>query len=269
MTGKEVEQLIVILESKKLNNFEKYLVSRSAFNKDDVNDVAGTAWLRQFDFAAAEKWFKKIPAAYYKKEPFSYYLAANPFADLLLDTHTPTKQDTVQYTKLSFTQKMIRLEKQLATITDPEQKAKVYYEMAKGFYHMSYWGNSWLLVQYEWSSYTSEKDKAKLGSNEYYNVEKAEEYYQKAAELSTDKNFKAKALYMSAKCDQKQFGQFPFVYSFDTPQKYRTALREWLTGFNKRNSYFTKLVNEYNTTPFYKEAFNTCSYLKDFAQAKK
>lgn len=265
----EIEQLIAMLESKKLNTFEKYLVNQSAFNKDDVNDIAGTAWLRQFNFAAAEKWFKKIPAVYYQKESFAYYLAANPFADLLLDTHAPTKQDTVKYTKLSFTQKMMRLQKQLATITDQEQKAKTCYEMAKGFYQMSYWGNSWMLVQYDWSTYIGEKDKAKSGSNEYYNAEKAEEYYQKASELSRDRNFKAKALYMAAKCDQKEFGKLPFVYEYETPELYHIAVREWLIGFNKRNGYFTKLVNEYNTTAFYKEAYNTCSYLKDFSQTKK
>jgi hypothetical protein len=270
MKAEQVEQLVALMESKKLNRFEKYLVEKSAFKKDDVNDVAGTTWLRQFNFAAAEKWFRKVPAAYYKGEPFSTYMAANPFADLILDTHAPTKQDTVRYTKLSFTEKMIRLEKQLVSVTDKEAKAKIYYEMAKGFYHMSYWGNSWMLVEYGWSTYISDEEKTARAKDEYYSVAKAEDYYLKAAELSTDRNLRAKSVFMAAKCDQKQFEKnIPVEFSYETPQKYRTALREWTTDFNKRNGYYDKLVKDYGSTAFYKEAFSTCSYLKDFATRKK
>lgn len=265
----QVEKLIALMESKKLNRFEKYMIDQSAFKKEDVNDVAGTAWLRQLNFTAAEKWFKKIPASYYKGEPFSTFMSANPFADLILDTHAPTSQDTVKYTKLGFTEKMIRLEKQLATATENETKAKLHYELAKGFYNMSYWGNSWMLMEYGWSTYISDDDKKAKGNDEYYTVKKAEDYYLKAAELSADKNFQAKAIFMAAKCDQKQFPkEIPAEYGFDNAQQYKAALREWITAFNKKNNYYSRLTKEYQATKFYKEAVNTCAYLKDFAARK-
>lgn len=270
LPAEEVEQLIQLMESKKLNVFEKYIVSHNAFTKDDVNDVAGTTWLRQFNFAAAEKWFNKIPAGYYAKEPYSFYLAANPFADLVLDTHAPTDQDTVKYTKLSFSRKMQQLEKDAAAATDAEKKARLHYELAKGYYQMSYWGNSWLLVQYSWSSGGGLKQEQDLlpGEKEYYGVYKAEDQYAKAFALTKDKNFKARCLFMMAKCDQKQI-TMPAYGSYPEYADYEKAKAAYQKSFQENRQQFTVLAKEYTTTPFYTMAYNTCSYLKDFVRKVK
>jgi hypothetical protein len=269
MTAQQVEQLIQLMESKKLNAFEQYLVSHNSFSKDDVNDVAGTTWLRQFDFAAAEKWFAKVSPAYYQGETYNFYLAANPFADLLLDTHAPTGQDTVKYTKLSFSRKMWGLEQEVKTNNDPERKAKAYYELAKGLYQMSYWGNSWLLVHYDWSGndglHRGEDDQP--GDKEYYGVYKAEEYYMKAYSLTQNKNFKARCLFMAAKCDQKQV-PVPSWSDFKDYNDYDKATAAYGKKIQENTDYFPLLAKEYGTTAFYKEAFNTCSYLKDFVKKK-
>lgn len=260
--AKQVEELIQLFESKKLNSFEKLLVSNCTFSKEDAIDVAGTAWLRQYNFTEAEKWFKKVPANYYKQKPFKTYLAANPFADLLLDTHAPTDQDTVTYTKLLFVQRMIQLEKQAATATEKESKAMLLYELAKGYYHMSYWGNSWLLVAYYWSgaeydfSDNSQRFYTRLNPD-YYEIKKAKEYYLAALAATADKNFQAKCIYMAAKCDQKKAGNIPWD---------KAGVKQWVQDFDKRNSYYSKLQKEFGTTPFYKEAFTTCSYLQDFVK---
>ena len=273
VSAQQVEALIRLVESKNLNPFEQYLVQHSSFNKDDLNDIAGTAWLRQYQFIEAEKWFKKIPAAYYKKEPFKSYLAANPFADLLLDTHRPTKQDTVTYTKLSFAQKMSRLEKDAAAATDKEQKAKLFYELAKGYYHMSYWGNSWLLVEYDWSGSETgydNKDSSSFGNApnpDYYLVNKSKDYYLLAASNSSNQNFKAKCIYMAAKCEQKKYGEMPYYY--ENSPEYRKKVLDWANYFNKNTNYYTLLQKQYGNTAFYKEAYNTCSYLKDFVNSRK
>ncbi len=150
LSSAQIQQLFTFLNNSKLNSLEKFMVSHNTFGKDDVNDITGTAFLREFKFAEAEKWFAKIPASYYSQEPYITYLAANPFADLIEDTHAPTPQDTKKYTKLTFTQKMMQLERDLAKASDPEKKAQLHYELAKGMYHMSYWGNSWMLTQYGW-----------------------------------------------------------------------------------------------------------------------
>ncbi|NII24950.1 hypothetical protein HB364_07665 [Pseudoflavitalea sp. X16] len=270
MTAQQVEQLIQLMESKKLTAFEQYLVGHNSFSKDDVNDVAGTTWLRQFDFAAAQKWFAKVSPAYYQGETYSFYLAANPFADLILDTHASTEQDTAKYTKLSFCRKMWGLEQEVKTNNDPERKAKAYYELAKGLYQMSYWGNSWLLVHYDWSGNDGlhRGDDDQPGDKEYYGVYKAEEYYMKAYNLTQNKNFKARCLFMAAKCEQKQI-PVPSWSQFKDYSDYEKATAAYSKSITQNAAYFPLLAKEYSTTAFYKEAFNTCSYLKDFVSKKK
>jgi hypothetical protein len=269
LNAQQVEQLVQLMESKKLSAFDKYLVSHNSFSKDDVNDVAGTAWLRQFDFATAEKWFSKVSPAYYKSETYTTYLAANPFADLILDTHAPTNQDTQKFTKLSFSHKMWGLEQEIKTNKEPERLAKAYYEMAKGLYQMSYWGNSWLLVHYDWSGNDGLKgpNEAQPGDKEYFGVYKAEEYYLKANSLTQDKNFKARCLFMAAKCDQKQI-PVPSWSQFKDYKDYDKATEQYAKSIRVNKQYFPLLAKDYSTTAFYKEAFNTCSYLKDFVKKK-
>ena len=269
MTAEQVEQLIQLMESKKLSEFEQYLVAHNAFSKDDVNDVAGTAWLRQFNFTAAEKWFAKVSPAYYQQDPYTTYLAANPFADLITDTHAPTEQDTVKYTKLTFCRKMWGLEQEAKTMKEPERQAKAYYELAKGLYQMSYWGNSWLLVHYDWSGNDGlhGPNDGQPGDREYYGVYKAEEYYLKALALTPDKNFKARCLFMAAKCDQKQI-PVPSWSQFKDYTDYDKAQQQYGKSIMV-NQHFATLAKDYSNTAFYKVAFNTCSYLKDFVTKKK
>lgn len=276
-TPREVEQLIALMESKKPSAYDQFLISRNSFSRNDINDLAGTAWLRQYKFREAEKWLAKVPASYYAVEPFKTYLAANPFADLLLDTHAPTKQDTVKYTKLGFSRKMIALEKQFAAQADKELKAKLAYEMAKGYYHMSYWGNSWLLVQYSWSSgeagedaYMSDsKAAAPRGVNlDYYTVRMARDWYSKAEKLSANKNFQARCVYMQAKCAQKEYSNIPWFYEYEQ-KTYQRELNKYLLDFDREFGYYSRMKQQYSNTPFYKEAYNTCSYLKDFLSVKK
>lgn len=268
LTAQQIEQLVTLMESGKLSAFDKFIVTHNSFSKDDVNDVAGTAWLRQFEWSKAQQWFKKVSPAYYQSETYKTYLAANPFADLLLDTHAPTKQDTKKFSKLSFCQKMWALEQEIKTNKEPEKTALAYYEYAKGLYHMSYWGNSWMLVHYDWSGNDGMKgaNEAQPGDKEYFGVYKAEECYMKAFGLTQDKNFKARCLFMAAKCEQKQI-TIPTYSAFKDYNDYDKAQVAYAKAI-KQNKHFPHFVNEYKTTPFYKEAFNTCTYLQDFVNKK-
>ena len=269
LSGKQAEEFVAYLNTPNKSAYEQFLIKRSEFTKNDLLDVAGTAYLREFEFKKAAEWFQKIPASYYKAEPYKSYLAANPFSDLLNDTHSPTKQDTVKYTKLSFAKKMDQLLTKLIGTKVPEEQAKISYELAKGYYNMSYWGNSWLLVRYSWSTgetYDFEGQKRPSAMGDYYTVQKAKNAYLKAKELSLDKNFQAKCLYMAAKCDQKVFGNIPYMGWDDEKGKYNKELRKWIFDFNREYKYYSQL-KQYQNTPFYKEAFNTCVYLRDFVKA--
>ncbi|WEK37370.1 MAG: hypothetical protein P0Y53_07645 [Candidatus Pseudobacter hemicellulosilyticus] len=270
LSAEEVQALIKLMESNNLNTFEEYLVRHNTFTENDVNDVAGTTLLREFNWTAAEKWLSKVSSFYYKNETYLFYLAANPFADLVLDIHAPTPQDTQKFNKLSFARKMQQLEKELAAATDVQEQARLNYEIAKGLYHMSYWGNSWMLTQYGWSSMDGLRpdNELKPGEKEYYGVYKAKAHYIKAFNLSTDKNFKARALFMVAKCEQKQH-IVPTYKAFPDYNDHEKAMAAYVKAGMVNKDRFTMLARQYNTTPFYKEAYNTCSYLEDFVKKLK
>ena len=136
-------------------------------------------------------------------------------------------------------------------------------------YNMTYYGHTWELVQYYRSGsdgYAIPKD-ATAFQKEYYGAFKAQAYFEKAMNASTDKNFKARCLFMMAKCAQKQVHQPQYDEYQTNWDQYDVALKSYWPVF-KKNKYFPQFVKEYSGTPFYKEAFGSCSYLRDFVKKK-
>jgi hypothetical protein len=266
----QAEKLLGLIESGSLNGFESFLVHNNTLKADDIRDFIATAYIRENDLLMAENWLKKIPSAFYKQDPYKTYLAANPFASLLLDTHAPTRQDTVTYTKLAFVRKMKQLETLAkGTATNNEERARASFQLANGYYHMSYWGNSWMMVQYEWHGGEGLKKDTmmKPWEKEYYGVYRAENCYTLAESLSSDPDFKARCLFFAAKCRQKQhvYPQYAWFGNYDL---YEKSLKEYEHSIRENREYFSRMKNQYGSTAFYKEAMSTCSYLKDFSTKK-
>lgn len=72
---------------------------------------------------------------------------------------------------------------------------------------------------------------------------------------------------MIAKCAQKQV-HHPQYDEYETNwDQYDIASKNYWPLF-KKNKYFPQFVKDYSNTPFYKEAFNSCSYLRDFVRKK-
>jgi hypothetical protein len=143
------------------------------------------------------------------------------------------------------------------------------FKMASGFYNMTYYGRAWEMVKYERSGadgYYIPKDATPF-EKDYYGCFTAESYFKKAMEASADANFRARCLFMMAKCAQKQVPRPQFQ---DFPNKYEAfelAEKQYMPLF-KNNKYFPQLVKDFSNTAFYKEARNTCSYLKDFVNKR-
>ncbi len=263
LKGKEIETLHQLITSSSKTDWEKFMVDNNSYTKDEVADIAGTAYLREQNWSNAERWLKQVSGSYYKKDPYKTYLAANPFADLLYDTHAPTKQDTVVYNKLQYVRKMNTLLQQTNNGSN-EQKAKAFYQLANGLYQSSYWGNSWLLQEYGWSGNDgltglTQKEPWK---KEYYGVYAAEQYYLQAKALTADKNFQARCLFMAAKCSQKQI-VVPDYDAYPDYDQYEKANEQYAKNI-QQNKYFPELIRSYKQTKTYNEVFNSCVYLKDY-----
>lgn len=262
LVSRDVEKLFALMENKQLNKFEAYLISHNSLKKSDVTDFAGTAFLREYDYTNAIAWFKR------SLDKKASVINTNPFIELLYDQEEALPSEAkFSTTKQAFAEEMLRLQK--AAATDKLNASKSFYKMALGFYNMTYYGHAWKLVEYYRSSMEGYHfpDDATIFQKEYYGCFKAEEYFLKAMQASSDKNFKAKCLFMMAKCSQKQIHQ-PQYEEFGTNyDQFDTAYKKYMGAF-KNNKYFPQLIKEYKGTKFYEDVVYRCSYLDDFIKRK-
>lgn len=261
LESKDVENLFALMNSNKQSHFEQYLITHNAVRKADVIDFAGTAYLREYNYAKAIEWFRK------SKEKI--VLHKDPFAELLFDREEQLPAESkFTTTKLAFAEEMLRLEKQ-AMLSRPATQQ--YYKMALGMYNMTYYGHTWELVKYYRSGtdgYYLPKD-ANSFEKEYYSCQKAKEYFENAMGMARDNEMKAKCLFMIAKCSQKQLRQPKYIdYTGDNYwEKMEADTKNYIAKFMD-NEYFPQFVEDYSNTAFYKTAFNSCSYLRDFVRRK-
>ncbi|MFZ1784373.1 MAG: hypothetical protein WAU23_04170 [Ferruginibacter sp.] len=259
LMSSDVEKLYNLVTGNQPNKFESYLFSHNSVTKKEVVDFAGTSYLREYEYAKAIDWFTRST----DKKEFN----KNPFVELLFDREEQLPADAkFSTTKLAFAREMLRLE-QLAK--QPATAAGSNYKLALGMYNITYYGHTWELVQY----YRSGSDGYYVPKNatgfqkEYYGAYKAHDYFEKALKASTDKNFKARCLFMMAKCAQKQVHQPQYEEYSTNWEQYDVAYKAYWPMF-KSNTYFPQFVKEYGNTTFYKEAFSSCSYLRDFVKKK-
>ncbi|TAD86060.1 MAG: hypothetical protein EAY75_09600 [Bacteroidetes bacterium] len=274
MPTKQIEQLYTALTQPNPTPYFNFLIQGSPINTTTVIDMLGTTHLRDFNFAQAILWLKKaerqtpLTDAYYDAKKDNYAEAnVNPFHDYLNDVQRYEKKLAKPFTKLSFAQKMLDLEAALAKITDAEAKSKLHYQLASGYYNISFYGNSYMAVDYyrhssNWNSgnYTNAWEK------EYYGVLTAGNHYKKAYELTGNKEFKAAAFFLHLKCKQRQVPR-PVYGSKLSYDDYDSQLKTFQKQFQK-NPLFASFTKEFGSTQFYKYTYNRCSYLRDFATKK-
>ena len=260
----DVEKMFALMDSKQLNAFESFLISNNKIKKATVIDFAGTAYLRDYNYDKAMEWFNK------SVDKKSLTVNKNPFIDLLYDQEEKlASEGKFSTTKLAFAQEMKRVLQQSST--DKVNAAKLYYKYALGLYNMTYYGHAWELVEYYRGGsdgYAIPKD-ATAFQKEYFGAFTAMQYFEKAMNASSDKNFQARCLFMMAKCSQKQIRQ-PKYDDFTGTDMYdkKDAADKIYSAQFMNNKYFPQLKKDYSTTAFYKEALTSCSYLRDFIKKK-
>lgn len=260
LTAEDVHKMYDLFTEKNPTAFNRFLMQHNSIRLADVVDFAGTAYLREHDFKNAVAWLQKSTEG-------AYPIHKDPFKDLLYDREEVFSDETVTTTKLEFAREMLRLQ-ELSSVKSKNQAAYLY-KMALGLYNMSYYGYAWELVEYFRSGtdgYFIPED-ADYFKREYYGVFAAHDTFKHAMEASKDKEFKARCLFMMAKCAQKQTQQPQYNWraEYDT---YNDAYKLYSTEF-KMNVHFPQLVADFGKTRFYLEAYNTCSYLRDFVQREQ
>jgi hypothetical protein len=176
-------------------------------------------------------------------------LPADPFLIHINDCHDCDHEAGTSnpYSIKSLMEKMIEMEEQLKN--SPKDAANIYFQLANAYYNITYYGNSRTfyysliggLERGEWTF-----------SNPIYNCTKAIQYYQKAMELSSSNEFKAKCCFMASKCEQNN------LY-MNWPENYN--------GDFKSGSYFRLLKDKFSKTKYYQEIIKECGYFRTYVSA--
>lgn len=250
---------------------ERFLVQNAAIKRDDVIDAIGTSHLRDRNYAKAIEWLSRagkleplVETQYNDQTNKEITVNVDPFHDYLNDWQRLGKSVATPYTRLTLAKKLLALQAAIKSGAAVAGRPRLYYQYASALYNMSYYGNSWNAVAYSRTGGNwNEAAYRQPWEREYYGVYKAREYYQKAYEAATDKEFKAACLFMVAKCAQRQIPR-P-VYDYRNDAAYEKAEAVFEQKF-KSNALFQKFKTEFGNTRFYLYAYNRCSYLRDYVK---
>ncbi|NLR81843.1 hypothetical protein [Chitinophaga eiseniae] len=228
--------------------YETYLVR--FFPKEiNMSERIGISYMRVHDFSHARDWFKKTPAS---AMAASYQAFREQLQDFGEDTAIRTYNKPIN--QLQFCERMVQLEGKMKTTP---VSSSVYYDYASALFSISYYGKTWFFVKdYRPSTdwYTSAYDKDPF-TKQYFGCYAAESYYLKAAQASTDREFRARCAFMAARCSQKHTAEN------NDSDKYLSALI--------RNRYFPLLATNFADTKFYQQVYGQCSYLRDYVKVTK
>lgn len=245
--NKALDALVKYMSRPDLSPFEKYAISEFTYAKHDLVELQAVNLMYRYDFAGAVTKFKEDDSS------GTGTLYGDPFEIHINDCHDCDAQEAGGHagTKLVFAQEMAGL--QIKAKQNPKD-ADVLYDLANGYYNMSYFGNNRVLYDTK-ATFMSNAgfdmtDYEPLDTTGLYmNCRMAETYFVKAMNTSKDKEFKAKCCFMAAKCEQNEF-------FCNKPKNYK--------GDFKAGKYFAMLKSDYSSTGYYQEVIKECGYFRTY-----
>jgi hypothetical protein len=214
---KDIDILIDLAKKSNKTNFERYICSGNIAK--DINyyrDLKGTIAFRNNDLELAQKTFAEMPKDFWKKTyEFKNYLNENPFFPKALNYAISNRKYDYQFNKANFVKEMIKLR--------DSKTASDYLKLANAYYNVSSYGNAWMMTSYEQSggSYNdyiygdSLENQKKYSLGNYFYLTLAKDYYQKALQLSKNKEQKAVCSLMIFECDYYNYSTIPSIIGLD------------------------------------------------------
>lgn len=266
----EAQQLYALVNNPS-TPWERYLVRKAAFNRNDVLETIGTAYIREGDFTRAIDWLRKadslprMQGLLYDADWNEHIVNVDPFYDHLNDFQRYEKRLPQAYTKLTFAHKMADLQARLAATKDPDSLAQLQYRLGTAWYNMSQYGNAWMAVSWyrgsgEWNEGNYKTDWQK----DFFGVYRARHYFEQALASAHNREFKAACYFMMARCAQKQIPRPSWSANVDYKEMDRREAAFQVKFQN--NPLFPDYVKQFGDTKFYQYSYKRCSYLRDFVK---
>jgi hypothetical protein len=250
--NENIDAMLALIKKPVKNEFEKYILNLNPYSEADMYKFKSIHLTYQFKFKEALEMLElhKVP----DNEEFD----ANPFNIKINDCHSCDRKDNLNtiYTRITFLKRILEL--QSLAKTDPAKASQYYFLLANGLYNITYFGNTHQLYLTLPSPNSIDRDffwryDDPPVNNPFFDCSKAQEYYQKAIESSSDMEFKAKCCFMAAKCEQNQY--------------YRSVKFDYNHSI-KSGIYFQQLRENYSKTKYFKEIISECGYFEKFIASK-
>ncbi len=256
-----LDNLIKVTEKEMPTRLEKLLTTRKDGSsiRSEVLEIKATLLLAQGQVEAANETYSLVPRAERTTEKFS------PFVEDYRDCVFCPVTDTTAYTKAEVIAKLIDYDYRARA--DIENGPEYFYLLGNAWYNMSYFGSAWKMTDYfrsgaNWHYATDDiypYQQSPFGNKENHNLSKAKLYFSKALELSKETELQARAAFMLARIDQKQW----FISENCNYSGYENTIPKLP---NDRMIYYNLLIKEYQSTNFYQEIIQECSFFAAYAR---
>lgn len=262
-----LRDLLVIVESKNPNRFEKMLLSDYEGNtlQNELLDIQATMLMREYQLEAAFEIYKKIPRTQW--DNFGIF---HPFKQAFDEcVYCPRPIDsTAMYNKGEMLERILDLE--YKGRGELENNAPYFYQLGLAFYNTSYFGYSWGAMDYfrsgaTWTRLHKNKDdvypywKYPFGNQEHTDVTKALYYFEKTKLLSLNPELTARAAFMAAKCEQKMYFMSDAYRAEPCCNQIPKLPESYLVNFKR-------LKEELAGTEFYEYIIEECQYFRVYAE---
>ena len=194
----------------------------------------------------------------------------SPFREIFGERiHRPVT-DTLLLTRVDIARKLLdyQFRAKAAEATDAVEAAWYNYLLGLGYYNMSYFGYEWEAADF----FRSGQNQARLaqgpvfplhgspdGNRENLDVGIALGYFEKAIHLAKNPEMAARAAFMAARCQQKQ-------YFTNKDCRYRPGSRLVPTLPDEYRSNYDLLESRYANTEFYTKIVKECKWLAAYAR---
>jgi thioredoxin-related protein len=215
----DIENLIKVLSKAGKSDFEDFITDQPLGSVNLYRDLQGTIAFRQNDLKTAYSVFKKIDAGFWRTHyAYKDCLNEDPFIPKVLNK---SRNFTYLFDKAKFLKRLLDLQDKARKKSGIAEYALL---LGNAYFNCSYFGNSWMMVEYGWScaesptesavdslgytniylTYKLSPDRSALNplkDDNYYNCRLAVQYYRQACDDPKASNEqKAYALLMLHKC---------------------------------------------------------------------
>ena len=149
MNVERLKQYIDYTSSTAQNALDKYLKARQRVNRDTMNDLVGTKYLRLCKWQDADKWLSRVPLSFYNVQHYAVYAANRRYTVEPWLKRQWLKQDMeysgkVQHLasnpKTDFARDMLKMEGELNVLTGAARQQRCY-DLAVRYAQASFTGD--------------------------------------------------------------------------------------------------------------------------------